>query len=142
MLFPEKMGFGGGIMREDRMERVFRVLRGTLAAGAITLLLMAGITLLVIYAGLRTAHLTAINQAVKLVSILAGTLLAVGIGGEKGLLTGALVGMLYMLLGYGFYSLIDGSEPTAKVLAMEIAAGALVGAVTGVVLANLRGRRA
>lgn len=129
-------------MREDRMERVFRVLRGTLAAGAITLLLMAGITLLVIYAGLRTAHLTAINQAVKLVSILAGTLLAVGIGGEKGLLTGALVGMLYMLLGYGFYSLIDGSEPTAKVLAMEIAAGALVGAVTGVVLANLRGRRA
>lgn len=129
-------------MREDKMERVFRVLRGTLAAGAITLLLMAGITLLVIYAGLRTAHLTAINQAVKLVSILAGTLLAVGIGGEKGLLTGALVGMLYMLLGYGFYSLIDGSEPTAKVLAMEIAAGALVGAVTGVVLANLRGRRA
>ena len=36
-------------MREDRMGRVFRVLRGALAAGAITLLLMAGITLLVIY---------------------------------------------------------------------------------------------
>ena len=43
------------------MGRVFRVLRGALAAGAITLLLMAGITLLVIYAGLRTTHLTAIN---------------------------------------------------------------------------------
>ncbi len=128
-------------MREDRMGRVFRVLRGALAAGAITLLLMAGITLLVIYAGLRTTHLTAINQIVKLVSILAGTLFAVGVGGEKGLLTGALVGMLYMLLGYGFYSLIDGSEPAAKVLAMEIAAGALVGAVAGVVLANLRGGR-
>ena len=49
--------------------------------------------------------------------------------------------MLYMLLGYGFYSLIDGSEPAAKVLAMELAAGALVGAVAGVVLANLRGRK-
>ena len=77
----------------------------------------------------------------KLVSILAGTLFAVGVGGEKGLLTGALVGMLYMLLGYGFYSLIDGSEPAAKVLAMEIAAGALVGAAAGVALANLRGGR-
>ena len=127
--------------REEVVRRLIRVARGVLAASAVTLVGMAGLAALVIYAGLDEGALTALNQALKLISIALGTLFAVGIGGEKGLVTGALVGMLYILAGYGFYSLIDGSETRAAVVAVEELAGALAGGIAGAVCANLRPRR-
>lgn len=127
--------------REEVVRRLIRVARGVLAASAVTLVGMAGLAALVIYAGLDEGALTALNQALKLISIALGTLFAVGIGGEKGLVTGALVGMLYILAGYGFYSLIDGSETRVAVVAVEELAGALAGGIAGAVCANLRPRR-
>lgn len=127
--------------RDEVVRRLIRVARGVLVASAVTLVGMAGFAALVIYAGLNESALTALNQALKLVSVALGTLFAVGIGGEKGLVTGALVGMLYILAGYGFYSLIDGSETRAAVIAIEELAGALAGGIAGAVSANLRPRR-
>ena len=88
--------------KDDVRVRALRVIRGTLAASAFTLVAMAILAALVIYAGLREDSLMALNQGVKLLAIALGTAFAVGIGGEKGLITGALVGMLYILAGYGF----------------------------------------
>lgn len=130
--------------KDDVRARALRVLRGTLAASAFTLVSMAILAALVIYAGLREDSLMALNQIVKLLAIALGTAFAVGLGGEKGLLTGALVGMLYILAGYGFYSLIDGTDAAPAVIAVEEAAGALAGGIAGVICANARpiGKRA
>lgn len=127
--------------RDEGVRRALRVARGAVAASAITLAGMAGLAALVIYAGLDEGALTALNQALKLVSIALGTLFAVGIGGEKGLITGALVGMIYILAGYGFYSLIDGTEVRAAVMAVEELVGALAGGVSGAICVNIKPRR-
>lgn len=130
-----------GMAREDKWNRLIRVLRGVVLASAITLVGMAGLSALVIYAGLEDGALTILNQALKLASILLGTLFAVGVGGEKGLATGAVVGILYILVGYGFYCLIDGSEASASAMAVEECAGALAGGLFGMLIANLRPMR-
>ena len=127
--------------QEDARVRALRVVRGTLAASAFTLVSMAVLAALVIYAGLREESLMALNQIVKLAAVVLGTAFAVGLGGEKGLITGALVGMLYILVGYGFYSLIDGSAAAPAVIAVEEAAGALAGGIAGVIFANARPAR-
>ncbi len=125
----------------ERLFRLTRVLRGVLLASAVTLVGMAALAVLVIYANVSDSTLTALNQVLKVISIFAGAVFAIGFGGEKGLVTGALVGILYILAGYGFYCLSDGSEADAVVLLTELAAGVIAGGVFGVTVANMRSSR-
>ena len=74
-----------------------------------------------------------VNQLIKLAAIFVGVRLAVGKGGERGLLTGALVGFLYMLLGVVLYALLSGQQlPMTSYLsdiAMGVAGGGIAGAL-------------
>lgn len=120
------------------MPGILRAAKGIMLACALTMAAMALLAVWIVYGGLGTEHLTLINQLIKAVSIAAGVFFAVGRGGEKGLYTGAVVGILYILIGYGVYCLADGSRACAWVMAIEEAAGAFVGAVSGICAANMR----
>lgn len=120
-----------------------RVLKGVMAASAVTICAMFLLTGWVVFNDLDADAIQLINQIIKVISILTGVVLSVGRGGERGLLTGAAVGILYILIGYGMYSIIDGMNAQAKVMAIEEAAGALIGGCAGVLLANMKaGKRA
>lgn len=124
-----------------RQDRLFRLIGGVLTAAAATVAGVAVLSLLIMYAGIGDNVLSGLNQALKLISIFLGTLFAVGAGGEKGLLTGAAVGLLYILIGYGLCCLIDGASMRASVLGAECALGGVIGALSGVLVANLPVRR-
>jgi len=117
---------------------ILRVLKGVMAAALITVAGMLLLTGWVVLRGLNDNGIMIVNQLIKVLSVLAGVFISVGRGGEKGLLTGAAVGILYILIGYGLYCAIDGSSASAKVMAVEEAAGAVIGACTGVLLANMK----
>lgn len=119
---------------------VKRVIKGVMIAAVITIAAMLLLTGWVVLRGMDDKAIRLVNQGIKVLSILAGVFLSVRRGGEKGLITGALVGMLYILIGYGLYSAIDGTHADAKVMAVEEMAGALVGASAGVVLANMKAK--
>ena len=122
---------------------VLRALKGVMAASLITVACMLLLTGWVVLRGMNENGILIANQLIKVVSVLAGVWISVGRGGEKGLLTGALIGIMYILVGYGMYCAIDGSAASASVMAVEEAAGALIGACTGVLLANMKaGKRA
>lgn len=73
------------------------------------------------------------NQALKLLSVLAGTRAAVRSGGSGMVLRGALVGLLYMAVGVVSYAFLSGLtlSPAAYLadLGMGVAAGGLFGMV-------------
>ena len=77
--------------------------------------------------------ITAVNQVVKFVSILAGVTTAMRAGESGGALRGACVGVLYMALGIACYALMMGQSPqwTAYLadLGMGVAAGGLFGMI-------------
>jgi len=75
------------------------------------------------------------NQLLKLASISAGVWYAVRRRGQGGLLQGALLGLLYMVIGVAAYALLSGQgAPLTSYLAdlgMGVAGGGIVGLLLG-----------
>lgn len=121
-----------------KAQTVMALVKGVAVAMLVTLSWMAVLALFVVRFGLSDSALTALNQVAKICSIFVGALLAIGRGGEKGFATGAAVGLMYMVLGYALYCLLDGALLSFGLLAGEFAMGALLGAISGAVVANLK----
>ena len=91
--------------------------------------------------GVGRLLITALNQVMKLASILLGATVAIGRGGERGFFTGMALAILYMALGYACYVLLGGSGFVASEMLGEILIGAAIGAIAGAVLSNMRPAR-
>jgi putative membrane protein (TIGR04086 family) len=112
-------------------------MKGLLCAVALTLLLMVGVAAAALKLRVSDGMLTALNQVMKLLSILLGVAVAVGPGGRRGFLTGMTVAMLYMTAGYICYVALGGNAFVVGQMLGEILIGAALGAVAGAVLSNL-----
>lgn len=118
-------------------EAARRLIKGLAAAVGVTLAGMAILSALVVYAGLEGGALTALNQALRLAAVFAGTLIAVGPGGEHGMATGAALGLLYIALGLGACALWGGEALTGRTLSAELAMGMILGGLSGALIANM-----
>ena len=127
-------------MKSARLKALWALTRGLLMAVAATLAGMLLLAAAVIYLDVTDGALAALNQLLKLFSVVLGARLAVGVGGERGFVTGAAVGLLYMALGYVLYWQLGGALFSAAAMLLEMLAGAAVGAAAGSVCANLRPR--
>lgn len=128
-------------MASVRSDTIMKILKGLGITILATLVGMALLAALVILTPISDGLLAALNQVLKVVAIFLGALTAVGRGGERGFAIGALVGLVYMVLGYLIYSIIDGMLAPAGQMALEFALGALIGAICGAIAANLKPRR-
>ena len=81
------------------------------------------------------------NQLLKLLSIAVGVAFAVGRGGEKGLLRGAGVGLMYMGIGVAAYALLSGQQASFASYLSDLAMGVAGGGIVGMILSNLHGKR-
>jgi len=122
-------------------ETLLKLARGTAAAAACTLPGMALLALAVVCTPMDDATLTVCNQLLKALCVFVGALAAVGRGGSRGFVTGAAVGLTYMLLGYGMYCALDGSMGALGLLGGEALFGTAIGALSGAVCANMRPAR-
>ena len=127
-------------MKNARLRALWALTRGLLAAVAATLAGMLLLAAAVIYLDVTDGALAALNQLLKLFSVVLGARLAVGVGGERGFVTGAAVGLLYMALGYVLYWRLGGALFSAAAMLLEMLVGLAVGAAAGAVCANLRPR--
>lgn len=119
--------------RRSDPSALWAVVRGVLVAAAITIIGVAIFALLLNWWNASDRTITAVNQVVKFVSILAGVTTAMRAGESGGALRGACVGVLYMALGIACYALMMGQSPqwTAYLadLGMGVAAGGLFGMI-------------
>ncbi|MDO4547721.1 MAG: TIGR04086 family membrane protein [Clostridia bacterium] len=117
------------------------ILSGVLVALVATIALMALLAAAIVQFDISDAMITSINQLIKILAILAGCRVCVGRGGDKGFAKGAATGLLYMVAGYALYCLLGGEAPSSLLLTCEFALGALIGAFSGALVANLRPRQ-
>lgn len=114
------------------------LLRGLLTSIGVTLPGMALLALLVVYAGIGDGALLSLNQVLKLIAMFVGAWVAVTPGGTRGFVIGAIIGVVYIALGYGICALWDGTLPvTGGMLALEFLLGVLLGGISGALVANL-----
>lgn len=125
----------------ERRAAILSIIKGLGAAAGATLAGMALLAGVVVLTGAGDSVVLAVNQALKAISISVGAMAAVGLGGRRGFVMGAVVGTLYMVLGYGLYCAIDARLAPAGLLATEFLMGALVGALAGALAANIKPTR-
>ena len=80
--------------------------------------------------------ITAINQVVKFVSILAGVTSALSSGNEGGVMRGICVGLLYMALGIVCFCLLMGQSPQFSAYLADLGMGIASGGLFAMILTN------
>ncbi len=127
-------------MKSARGSALLTVLKGLLVAAGVTLAGMLLLSLAVVLLGVSDGALSLLNQLLKLVSVLLGVRIAVGIGGTRGFVIGAVVALLYMVIGYALYWKLGGAVFSMGSMLGEMLLGGAVGAASGSVFANLKPR--
>ena len=126
---------------KKRAPILWSLARGLLVSIGVTLAGMLALAGAILGFGMEESTLTLCNQMLKLLAILLGVRAAVGRGGSRGFATGMALAALYMILGYAAYCLLGGMPFSPGEMMLEIIVGAFVGALTGMLFANLRPRR-
>lgn len=114
-----------------------RILKGLGAAVAVTLAGVAVFALLMQWLRPSDGVVRIFNQVLKLAAITAGVLVAVGRGGEGGLLRGAAVGLLYMAVGVALYALLSGQQAPFSAYLADLGMGVAGGGIVGMIVSNL-----
>ncbi|NLF27653.1 MAG: TIGR04086 family membrane protein [Clostridiales bacterium] len=127
-------------MKSARGSALLTVLKGLLVAAGVTLAGMLLLSLAVVLLGVSDGALSLMNQLLKLVSVLLGVRIAVGLGGTRGFVIGATVALLYMAIGYALYWKLGGAVFSMASMLGEMLLGGAVGAASGAVFANLKPR--
>ena len=116
------------------MVMIKSICKGVLCAVIVTLLFILGFALVVQLSGIRSNAITPIMQVVKVVCIFVAVAIALKHAKSKGWLYGALVGMLYMVLTFLIFSLMDGKFTVGISALSDLLFQTLVGLVSGVIL--------
>ena len=121
---------------ENSFNEGFSIVKGVAFATAVSLL--AAIVLAVLLRGgfLSNVIIYPINQAVKSVALALGTLLF--IRGEKGLLKGVAVALLFTGVSYLAFSAIGNDFSLSWLILAELALAAIVGGISGILAVNLK----
>lgn len=110
------------------------VFKGVLISASITVIGVAVFALILNWWDASDRAITAINQVVKFVSILAGVTSALRGGNSGSALRGACVGVLYMALGILCYSLLMGQSPQLTAYLADLGMGLASGGLFGMIL--------
>ena len=116
---------------------VGRLLRGLGVSILTTLVGVALFSLLMQWVKPSDGVIRVFNQVLKLLSIALGVWSAVGRGGEKGLMRGAVVGLGYMGLGVALYAILSGQQAAFSSYLADLAMGVAGGGIVGMILSNI-----
>lgn len=112
------------------------VLKGSLVSVSVSLVLILIFALLIKFLNIPDGAIQPVNQAIKIISILFGVIAALKNFPQKGLLTGALIGLIYIILAFMFFSLLSGQLIINASLFIDVAFALLIGAMCGIFFVN------
>ena len=127
-------------MARNRKTILKSLILGLICSIVFTLLCMLILAAALILLRFPDNLLTTLNQIVKLAAVVIGTCASVPRGGEKGLVTGTVLGLFYSVLGYVLFILLGEGSFSIRCLLGEIMLAWAAGAVTGAIRANLPSR--
>lgn len=115
----------------------FEIIKGVIFSLIISVLTVIVFAIIVKFANLSSKTVEIVNIALKIISILTGTLLAVG-SGRQGLFKGGIIGLLFVLVSYLVFSLINGSFSVNPLTAFDVIFCLVAGLLSGVFAVNVR----
>lgn len=110
------------------------ILRAALTAAVVTVALILLFALLLKMGWMGEDAIPIVNQVIKVASIVLAAYLATRRPEVKRGLMGLLAGMLYIALGFVMFSLVEGSFQFSVGLLIDLAMGAIVGLLAGLIV--------
>lgn len=120
---------------------VMTIVRGLLAAVAVTVLGVVVFALIIKWLSVSDSVISIMNQILKLVAVFIGAYACIGRGGTGGVFKGALVGLLYMMLGIIGYAFLSGLSLTPSAYLADLGMGVAAGGLCGMIVSNLNPKK-
>lgn len=125
-------------IKEQKSSFILSVLKGVLVALSSCLILILIFAFILRFVTISDALIKPINQIIKCVSVLVGTFTALKHRKEQGLITGLFVGILFVLLSFVVFSLLDGNFEFSRTLINDFFFGGVIGAISGIIAVSFK----
>lgn len=109
------------------------VLKGTLIALSISIIGVLIFAFVLRFVSIPDSAISPVNQVIKGVSILVGTIFALRKNKEMGLIKGLLIGLFYIVLAFLTFSLLDGNFNLSATILNDLLFGSIVGMIAGII---------
>lgn len=126
------------MVKKEKGSFVKSLIKGSLFALSISLIGICVFAFILRFIDISTDVIQPINQVIKFSSIILGVFIGLKNTKEMGLITGFLVGVLYTILAFLVFSLLNGCIALEPSFVNDIIFGGIAGAIAGVVAVNLK----
>ena len=116
---------------------VGKAVKGAIFGLIVTVLSVLVLAIIVKQFGLSDEAISAVNQAVKVISIFVTAFIATGNLTQGKILTGCIAGALYVLFGFCAFSLIEGQWGSIAQLLADLAMGIVIGMLTAMIFSKI-----
>ena len=116
------------------------ILKGSLIAVVVSLVGILFFAFIIKMFGITDEFLKPVNQIIKALSIFLGVFGGLKTYKEKGLVLGLVIGLVYTLLAFLVFSALNGNFKFDKSLLTDVLFGGIMGAISGVIVVNLKGK--
>ncbi len=126
------------VKNNEKSNILLNGLKGSMLSVCVSLVLILIFAFVIKLTCMSDTLIKPINQVIKVVSILIGTMFIVKKVKEKGLLLGCVVGLLYSILAFVVFSILNGGFSFDWTLLIDILFGVVTGAICGVICVNAK----
>ncbi len=123
--------------KQQSRPMIMDIAKGVIIALIVTVAAVLALALIVKEKGIDSAAISAVNQAIKVAAIFIAAMISSRGAKEKQLITGALSGLVYIVVGYLIFSLIEGDWGDITLLLTDAAMGVMIGALVGLIFGKL-----
>jgi len=117
------------------------IIKGSLIALSISLVCICIFAFLLRFFDINTSFIKPINQIIKILSIVIGTVFSLKDLKEMGLITGFIIGVLYTLFAFFVFSLLNGSLSFTPSIINDLLFSGIAGSIAGVFVVNIFGKK-
>ena len=126
------------VKQNDNKNIFLTGLKGSLISVCVSLVAILLFAFIIKLTGMSKGLIKVINQIIKIVSIFLGTFFILRKTGQKGLFTGIIVGLLYTIIAFVVFSILNGKFAFDITLLIDIIFGVAIGAICRAICVNLK----
>ena len=125
------------IKDNSRKNIILSSLKGAFVAVLISLVAILIFAFVIKLTNLNEKAIKPINQAIKIISIFFGTIYTLKKTKHSGILTGIVVGLLYTILAFVIFSLLNGKFDFGISVLIDMGFAVIIGCICGIICKSL-----
>ena len=125
-------------MEKGVVRCILDIIKTVVIAVLISMVLVLVFALIVKATDLDESAIGYVNQGIKIVSVLAATLIGFKKGSKAGWLKGLIAGLLYVVTSFLVFAAISGNFSVGSLTWVDVLTGAVVGLICGIIAVNVK----